>query len=276
MNKTNAEQLKSRISATFDLVSDVYDSPEMRYFPFAADYMINLVTPGPGEKVLDIAAGTGMVTIPAARAVRPEGRVQAIDFSTGMLNKAEKNINRHALGNVDLLVMDAENLGFRAGSFDLITCGFGVFFLADPFTALRNWQRVLKPGGRIIFSTFNESAFMPMAESFRECYEATGNKYPDTAWQQFSDDASCLSLLDEEFYQDKQVIHKQHGIHLKDEHEWWHIIQSSGFRSILASLDDIQQAELRSRHLQQVADLKTEQGLWLDVEVIYTRATRKN
>lgn len=276
MNHTDTEQLKSRITATFDLVSDVYDSPEMRYFPSSADYMINLVKPGPGDKILDIAAGTGMVTIPAARAIRPEGRVQAIDISEGMLNRAEKNINRHALNNIDLHVMDAENLEFRSDAFDLITCGFGIFFLADPFTAVRNWQHVLKPGGRIIFSTFNVSAFMPMAELFRECYEATGNEYPRTAWQQFSDDESCLSLLDDELYKDKQVVHKQHGIHLKDEHEWWHIIQSSGFRSILANLNDTQQTELRNKHLQQVAELKTGQGIWLDVEVIYTRATRKN
>lgn len=275
MNPSDAAEIKSRIEMTFNTVSNAYDSPEMRYFPFAGDYMINLVKPQPGEKVLDIAAGTGMVTIPAAQAVRPDGRVQAIDLSEGMLNKAEKNINKHALDNVDLHVMDAENLEFRSGYFDVITCGFGVFFLSDPFSAIKSWQRVLKPGGRIIFSTFNKSAFMPMAEWFKQLYEESGNSYPQAAWQQFSNDTSCLSLLDDEHYENKQVIHKQHGIHLKNEHEWWHIIQSSGFRGILANLNDIQQSELRNKHLKQLAELKTEEGIWLDVEVIYTQAIRK-
>jgi len=275
MSQPDAAEIKSRIEATFNTVSDAYDSPEMRYFPYAADYMIHLAKPKPGEKVLDVAAGTGMVTIPAAQAIRPEGRVQAIDLSEGMLDKADKNIRKHALTNVDLHVMDAENLEFPSHYFDLITCGFGVFFLPDPYSAVNSWQRVLKPGGRIIFSTFNISAFMPMAEWFRQLYEETGNPYPQAAWQQFSDDESCLSLLDDEHYENKQVTHKQHGIHLKDEHEWWHIIQSSGFRGILANLNEIQQTELRRKHLKQLAELKTEEGIWLDVEVIYTQATCK-
>ena len=275
MNQDDAAAIKARVEATFSTVASAYDCPEMRYFPFSADTMVNLVKPRPGDKVLDIAAGTGMVSIPAAQAVRPDGRVQAIDLSEGMLDKAKQNIEKHALNNIDLHVMDAEQLEFRSGYFDLITCGFGVFFLPDPFTAVKSWHRVLKPGGRIIFSTFGKNAFLPMAEWFKQLYEATGNTYPQTAWQQFSDDESCMSLLDDEHYEDKQVTRKQHGIHLKDEHEWWRIIQSSGFRGILANLNDIQQTQLREQHLQQLAELKTDEGIWLDVEVIYTQARRK-
>ncbi|MGD8784616.1 MAG: class I SAM-dependent methyltransferase [Thioalkalispiraceae bacterium] len=266
---------KAHIETTFNLVADVYDSPEMRYFPYAGDYMINLVKPRRGEKVLDIAAGTGMVSIPAARAVGPDGQVQAIDLAEGMLDKAKKNINKHALTNIDLHVMDAENLEFRSNYFDLITCGFGVFFLPDPYVAINNWARVLKPGGQIIFTTFNNSAFMPMAKLFKEAYEETGCEYPKTAWQQFSEDELCLALLDDALYENKKVTHKQHGVYLNNEHEWWHIIESSGFRGILANLNDFQQLELRNKHLQQVAELKTEEGIWLDVEVIFTQAMRK-
>lgn len=267
--------IKSYIAATFNEVSDNYDSPEMRYFPFAADSMINLAQPRPGEKVLDIATGTGMVAIPAAQAIRPESRVQAIDISDGMLSKAEKNINKHALTNIDLYNMDADKLEFRANYFDLITCGFGIFFLPDAFSAVKNWRRVLKPGGRIILSTFTDTAFMPMAQWFKQCYEATGNTYPEGAWQQFSDDAACLSLFDDDHFENKKITHKQHGIHLKDEHEWWSIIQSSGFKGILSTLNDIQQTALRDKHLKQLAELKTDEGIWLDVEVIYTQAMLK-
>ena len=271
----NPAEIKSHIESIFNTVSDAYDSPEMRYFPFAGDYMVDLVKPKPGEQVLDIATGTGMVAIPAAQAVHPEGRVHAIDIADGMLAKAHKNITKHALTNIDLYNMDAENIEFRSNYFDLITCGFGIFFLPDPYQAIKSWQHVLKSGGRVILSTFNTTAFMPMAQWFRDCYEESGNTYPQAAWQQFSDEQSCLSLFDDNVFENKQVTRKQHGIQLKDEHEWWHIIQSSGFRGILANLNDIQKKTLREKHLKQVAELKTDDGIWLDVEVIYTQATLK-
>ena len=276
MTQPDAAEIKSRIEAIFNTVSDAYDSPEMRYFPFSADFMIDLAKPKPGARVLDIATGTGMVAISAAQAIRPDGRVQAIDISGGMLTKAQKNISKHALTNIDMYQMDAEDLEFRSNYFDLVTCGFGVFFLPNPFNAVKSWQRVMKPGGRVIFSTFTNTAFMPMAEWFKNLYEETGKPYPQGAWQQFSDDESCLSLLPDDLFENKQIVHKQHGIHLKDEHEWWHIIESSGFRGILATLNEIQQTKLKEKQLKQLAELKTEDGIWLDVEVIYTQATLKD
>ena len=266
--------IKSRITATFDLIAEGYDNPSQRFFPFAADYMMSLARPKPGERVLDIATGTGMAAIAAAQAITPGGRVQAIDLAENMLAKAQRNVSKHALSNVDFHTMDAEQLEFRSNYFDLITCAFGVFFFTDSAQALRSWLRVLKPGGRIIFTSFSRNTFQPMAQWFREAVEATGTPFPEAAWQRLAETTVCQQLVEQAGYQRPEVTTKQLGYHLASENDWWEIIWNSGFRGILNALTPEQQAALRAQHLDQVAGLKTTDGIWLDVDVIFTQAVK--
>ena len=266
--------VKSRITATFDLIAEGYDNPSQRFFPFAADYMMSLASPRPGERVLDIATGTGMAAIAAAQAITPGGRVQAIDLAENMLAKAQRNVSKHALSNVDFHTMDAEQLEFRSNYFDLITCAFGVFFFTDSAQALRSWLRVLKPGGRIIFTSFSRNTFQPMAQWFREAVEATGTPFPEAAWQRLAETTVCQQLVEQAGYQRPEVTTKQLGYHLASENDWWEIIWNSGFRGILNALTPEQQAALRAQHLDQVAGLKTTDGIWLDVDVIFTQAVK--
>ena len=157
-------QFKQGVQQTFDTVANTYDRPALRFFPSSADYMVKLCDPQSGEQVLDIATGTGLIAMTAAQHIRPHGRVQAIDLSQGMLDTAQKNIQQHGVDNIDLHQMDAENLAFPDNQFDLLLCGFGVFFLPDPYNSVRKWSQVLKPGATIMLSTFNSTAFMPMAQ----------------------------------------------------------------------------------------------------------------
>jgi hypothetical protein len=64
------------------------------------------------------------------------------------------------------------------------------------------------------------------------------------------------------------------GYHLASEQDWWEIIWNSGFRGILNALDASQQATLQAQHLEQVAALKSDDGIWLDVDVLYTQAEK--
>lgn len=273
-NTTDPQTIKSRITATFDLIAEGYDNPAQRFFPFAADYMMTLAKPKPGDKVLDVATGTGMAAIAAAQAITPGGRVQAIDLAENMIAKAQRNVSKHALSNVDFHTMDAEQLEFRANYFDLITCAFGMFFFPDYQQALRSWQRVLKPGGRLIFTTFTRNAFQPMAQWFREAIEATGTPFPESSWQRLAEEQQCRQLAEQAGYTNVQVTRKQMGYHLASENDWWDVIWNSGFRGILNALSHEQQSALRIQHLDKVAGLKTADGIWFDVEVIYTLAEK--
>jgi SAM-dependent methyltransferase len=105
-----------------------------------------------GESVLEIGCGTGAVTLPLAAAVGEHGRVVAIDISDPMLGLARRRVDESGLGNITLLLGDAQVVAFPLAAFDIVTSRMGVMFFADPITAFRNIGSALRPSGRLAFT----------------------------------------------------------------------------------------------------------------------------
>jgi SAM-dependent methyltransferase len=99
----------------------------------------------PGETVLDVACGTGALTLAAAAIVGPEGHVTGLDANPEMLAVA-----RRKTGDIDWREGLAENLPFAEASFDAVISQFGLMFFADRPRALSEMMRVLKPGARLV------------------------------------------------------------------------------------------------------------------------------
>lgn len=113
----------------------------------AQDLMLALADLQPGERVLDIACGTGLVTFRAADAVGSGGFVAASDISEDMVTTvAEAAAARGITG--DFRRMDAETLEHPDASFDAVLCGLGLMYVAEPPNAIREMRRALAPGGR--------------------------------------------------------------------------------------------------------------------------------
>jgi SAM-dependent methyltransferase len=124
------------------------------------EQLLAAARPVPGERVLDIGCGTGVTTEPYARAVGPGGHVAAADISKPMLDAARQRIEAAGLGNVTLLLADAQAHEFPAASFNLLTSRLGVMFFADPTAAFGNLIKALRPGGRLcmaVWATVEES-----------------------------------------------------------------------------------------------------------------------
>ena len=98
---------------------------------------------GPGQRVLDVACGTGVVAREAARRVEPGGSVAGLDRNDDMIAVA-----RRVSPALEWRLGRAEALPFGDGSFDAVLCQFGLMFFDDRVTTLREMSRVLKPGGR--------------------------------------------------------------------------------------------------------------------------------
>jgi ubiquinone/menaquinone biosynthesis C-methylase UbiE len=128
----------------------------------ATEMMLDLADIRTGNRVLDVAAGTGDQTLLAARRVGPSGYVLATDISTNMLNSAADAVRRAGLTNVETHVMDAENLDLDADSFDAVICRLGLHTFPDLPKAMRGMYRVAKPRGKvaaIVFSVVEKNPY---------------------------------------------------------------------------------------------------------------------
>ncbi|HMI92681.1 MAG TPA: methyltransferase domain-containing protein [Polyangiales bacterium] len=123
-----------------------------------------------GERVLDVACGTGAVARRAAALLGRDADVTAVDLSADMLEVARAAAAREGLG-IDFHQGRAESLPFADHGFDLVTCQFALMFFSDRTAALRELRRVAKPGGRIALAVFAGLERHPFYQRLHEVIE---------------------------------------------------------------------------------------------------------
>jgi len=138
----------------WDLAAVAYESLWQAQLAEAQGALLALASPAVGERVLDIACGTGLVSFEAARAVGPSGHVLGIDLSERMIDAAERRARDLKLSNCGFSRMDAETLALPDASFDVAICALGLMYMPDPERALREMHRVSHPGGRIALAVW--------------------------------------------------------------------------------------------------------------------------
>lgn len=139
----------------WDRASGCYEQYWQRQLQPAVDLVLDQADLRPGEHVIDVACGTGMVTLPAAASVGPNGRVLAVDLSPKMVADVERRAIAVRAGHIEVACRDAEDLG-DVGSFDVAVCSLGLMYVPDPFAAASELNRVLRPGGRVVVSVWGE------------------------------------------------------------------------------------------------------------------------
>jgi SAM-dependent methyltransferase len=110
----------------------------------------------PGDRVLDVGCGHAITTIEAAERVAPTGRVVGVDISAAMLRPARQRVAAAGLNNIELLEADAQGHAFGAGSFDAVISRLGMMFFENPEAAFANLARALRPGGRLLFVSWQD------------------------------------------------------------------------------------------------------------------------
>lgn len=129
--------------------------------------VLRLASAQPGEHVLDIACGTGLVSFPLAMAVGTTGRVFATDISEEMICESRRIAQASGIEHFNAWRADAENISMlQDGSIDLVTCALGLMYVPDPPRAIAEAIRVLKPGGRAVLAVWGERSKCGWAEIF--------------------------------------------------------------------------------------------------------------
>jgi ubiquinone/menaquinone biosynthesis C-methylase UbiE len=143
--------------------------------------MLELLDPSPGDAILDLAAGTGVVGFSAAALVGPTGRVIVSDFAGAMVEVASRRARELGVDNVECRVLDAERLDLPDGSVDGLLCRWGYMLMADVAAALRETRRVLRADGRVACAVFAGPEQNPWAALPSRVLERRGHIPPPEA-----------------------------------------------------------------------------------------------
>jgi SAM-dependent methyltransferase len=126
-----------------------------RWYGEATRQMLDLACIQLGHRILDIAAGAGEPAVSAAERVGPDGYVLATDISEGIVELARQVAHERGLKQVETRAMDGEKLDLPDATFDVVLCRLGLMYMPHPVTALREWRRALKAGGRVAIAVFS-------------------------------------------------------------------------------------------------------------------------
>jgi len=265
----NEDQRKATLKETFDIVSEGYDGKALRFFPDSAKHLATCLNLSGVERVLDVATGTGHAALSVAAHV-PQGQVTGVDFSTGMLDQARRKAALLNVRNVEFLERDMQALGFPAGHFDAAVCAFGIFFVDDMDAQLSHIVDAVRPGGQVAITGFQEDYFHPLVDLMFDRLVDYGIQKQSQDWKRIATEAGCRGLFGQAGLQNIQVEQKNVGYYLDSADEWWDVIWNAGFRRLVNQLSAEDQEQFRREHLQEVDALRTKDGIWLDVGVLFT------
>lgn len=156
-----------RVARRYDLMNDLMTWGLHRHWKNAAARQARV---SEGDRVLDLAGGTGDLAVRLAAKVGATGQVTLADINPSMLQAAERRLARHRLRDaISLVEADAEALPFDDGFFDAVVIGFGLRNVTRQDTALEEMCRVLKPGGRLVVLEFSRPVLLPV-KPFYDAY----------------------------------------------------------------------------------------------------------
>ena len=159
----NPRSFKKRQTEYWDAAADEYDQGYATMLLPVLEQMLRAGKLGPGHRVLDLACGTGVGSLMAARMVGANGSVVGVDISPKMIELASARARRGDVTNVRYVTGDTERLELADHSFDAVVCQLGLALFPNALAALGEARRVLAPGGQIVVSAMGRaenSAFL--------------------------------------------------------------------------------------------------------------------
>lgn len=150
----------------WDRAASYYEQSWQQQLEPAQTRLLEMAALRPGEHVLDIACGTGLVTFRAAGAVGAGGKVTGTDISEAMVERCNASAAARGMTHVSFRREAAEQMDFPDGAFDAVLCALGMMYVVDFAGSIREMHRVTKPGGRAVSAVWGRRGECGWAEIF--------------------------------------------------------------------------------------------------------------
>jgi ubiquinone/menaquinone biosynthesis C-methylase UbiE len=245
------EEAKQRTATTYNAAADVYDDPANSFWERFGSRTVARLQLAAGSNVLDVCCGSGASAIPAAAAVGDNGSVIGVDLAENLLQLARTKAAARDLRNIRFVHDDILSIDLAPEGFDAVICVFGIFFIPDMPSAMRELWRYVKPGGRLAITTWGPRFFEPANTAFWNSIRAVR---PDlhksfNPWERISEPEALRSLFESAGVKDSEVV-AENGIHpVGSPDDWWSMILGSGYRGTVEQLDDNDRERVRKENL---------------------------
>jgi len=274
----HSAEIKASVADVFGRAAATYDRVGPRYFTYFGKKLVEFADIREGDRVLDVATGRGSSLFPAAEKVGANGEVIGIDLTAEMAANTNRDIEVRRIANARVMQMDAEDLRFPDGSFDRVLCGFALFFMPDPNRALREFLRVLKPGGVVAVSTWGEDdGRWAWDREIQKKYIPPRPPHMDPRGLpkiDFDKPEGMDSLLSEAGLVDVRADIEAREFVYKDEDDWWATRWSHFSRYDLERMTQKNLERYRAEAFEKLKQMKGPDGIPTIDRALFTRGAR--
>jgi ubiquinone/menaquinone biosynthesis C-methylase UbiE len=263
-------EYKQSIQSTFDKVSSRYD--RNRFFAISAKKMASLLPALESLNVLDLSTGTGSVAIEIATRYQ-HAQIEAIDISREMLSIAQQKAKQIKIENIRFIQADVDSMTYKPQSFDVVTCGYAMFFYPDMETTYQAICNTVKPGGKLILSSFTEAAFNPYAELFLNRLKSEYDLSPPTQIKDRLKSREKWSELAETGHYKRIEVEEYPIRYPITVDDWWDLLNSAGYKALLDRLEPEQLKAFKRNHLAEITEIANNGTIELNTDSLFCVVT---
>jgi ubiquinone/menaquinone biosynthesis C-methylase UbiE len=222
-----------------------------------------------GQRILDVACGTGLATMAAAKVVGKTGKVIGIDIGSRWLEIAKEKADSTGQSNIEYYVGDAGSVEFDESSFDAVICASSIFFFKDIPNTLKEWRRVLKTGGTVAFTSFGKRFWEPILHPLGECLSKYDNLPPPTPFfiERTNTPEKCRELLKIADFKEIEIITEQLDCTYPDTETYWQEIALSFIGPRLARLSSNDLEKFKTEHLSEIESRYKDKSILIEFPV---------